>query len=71
MKKFLAMALCLLLALSCVGAFAEGESVYPIETDVTLKVWMPSEMSYSAIYANANDHPWFQDWEKRTGIDVD
>ena len=71
MKKFLAMALCLVLALSCVGGLAEGESVYPIETDVTLRVWMASNMSYSSTYASANEHPWFQDWEKRTGIDVD
>ena len=71
MKKFLAMALCLVLALSCVGGLAEGESVYPLETDVTLKVWMASNMSYSSTYASANEHPWFQDWEKRTGIDVD
>ena len=71
MKKFLAMALCLVLALSCVGGLAEGESVYPIETDVTLRVWMASNISYSSTYASANEHPWFQDWEKRTGIDVD
>ena len=71
MKKFLAMMLCLVLALSCVSAFAEGDSAYPVETDVTLKVWMASEMSYSATYASANEHPWYQEWEKRTGIDVD
>ena len=71
MKKFLAMALCLVLALSCVGGLAEGENVYPIETDVTLRVWMASNISYSSTYASANEHPWFQDWEKRTGIDVD
>ena len=72
MKKFLAMALCLLLALSCLGfASAEEESVYPIDTDVTLKVWMGSAVGYSAIYPSANDAPWYQEWEKRTGIDVD
>lgn len=71
MKKFLAMLLCLMLVLSCASALAEGDSVYPIETDATLRVWMASSMSYSSIYASANEHPWFQDWEARTGIDVD
>ena len=72
MKKLLAMALCVLLALSCLSfASAEEEIAYPIDTDVTLKVWMGSAVGYSAIYPSANDAPWYQEWEKRTGIDVD
>ena len=72
MKKLLAMALCVLLALSCLSfASAEEEITYPIDTDVTLKVWMGSAVGYSAIYPSANDAPWYQEWEKRTGIDVD
>ena len=58
MKKLLAMALCVLLALSCLSfASAEEEITYPIDTVVTLKVWMGSAVGYSAIYPSANDAP--------------
>ena len=65
MKKLLALLLCLIMALSCVCVANAADE------KVTLKVWMAGHIRYSSIYASAAEHPWFQAWAERTGVNVE
>lgn len=67
MKKLVAVVLSLMLALTCIGTMAE--SIYPIDTDVTLKVWIPYMSSSQD--ASANESIWYTTLAKKTGINID
>ena len=72
MKKLLAMALCVLLALSCLSfASAEEEIAYPLNSDEEISIGLyTSYPGYSAKYSEAIEDPWFAELVKRIGANI-
>ncbi len=50
---------------------AEDKPIYPLQTDVTLKYWVPLPMTISANYKNLGDTPFSKELEKKTGVKVE
>ena len=43
---------------------------YPMKTDQTLKVWMPSNVNWASAFRNFGDMPFAKELEKQTGVKV-
>ncbi len=42
--------------------------VYPLKTDKTLSYWMPFPGNVNGVKSKLDDIPFFQEWQKRTGV---
>lgn len=44
---------------------------YPMDTDVTLRYWVELNANIGANFANWGDTPFTQEWQRRTGVNVE
>lgn len=68
MKKLLTLILCLVMTMAC-ASFAGAESIYPIDTEETLTIWVPHHPT--SVTATIAEHAWYQGYAAKTGINLE